>query len=81
MIPLLFILAFPLGVLALIFGALAWRSARMPGGSRKGMAIAGTVLGCIALALGVAGALIVDDAVNDLERDLNQIEMEFDSGR
>jgi hypothetical protein len=81
MIPLLFFLAFPLGLLALVFGVLAWRSARMPGGTRKGMAIAGTVLGCLALALGIAGAVIVDDAVSDLDRDLNQIQMELDSGR
>ena len=80
-IPLLFVIAFPCGLLAVIFGVLAWRSANKPGGSRKGMAIAGTILGVVALALGVIGAVIVDDAVTDLDRDLDRIERDLgDSG-
>lgn len=76
-VPILYVIAFPCGALALIFGILAWRAARRPGVGRKGMAIAGTILGCVALALGVIGAVIVDDAVNDLERDLDRIEREY----
>jgi hypothetical protein len=62
----------PLGVVAIVFGviALVRRSrAHLP----RGMAIAGTVLGGIALTLGIIGVVVFNDAVNELDEDLDEI--------
>ena len=66
LIPLSFFLALPLGILGLIFGIVSWRKARR-GAPRKGMAISGVVLGAVAITLGVIGAVIVNNAVDDLK--------------
>lgn len=67
LIPLLFWVAFPCGVLAVIFGAVGRRrAAETPGAPGRGMAMAGLVLGIVALLLSVAGFAIVDDALSDL---------------
>lgn len=61
-----------------MFGILGWRRAnRDPAAGRKGMAVAGTILGVVAIALGIAGIAIVSDAVDDLDRDLNRIENQY----
>lgn len=68
LIPLLFILGWALGLVALIFGILGWRKANSdPTAGKKGMAIAGTILGVVAIGLGIAGAAIIDDVGEDLE--------------
>lgn len=76
LLPLTFFIALVCGVLALIFGALGWRKANR-GSGRKGMAIAGFILGLAGLGLGIAGIVIVDDAVTELDRQLQEIETEF----
>lgn len=73
-IPLLFVLAWILGALAVAFGAIARR-----GGARRAMATWGLVLGLVAIALGVAGVVIVDDAFDDLGDDLRELDEEFDT--
>jgi hypothetical protein len=61
LIPLLFFIAFPLGILGTIFGAIGWRRAnRSPEVGGKGLAIAGVVLSVIAIALAIIGVAIID---------------------
>lgn len=80
LIPLFFIGAWLLGVLALIFGFVGRsRAKRDPNAGRGGMALAGIILGVIAIILGAIGANTVDSAVDDLNRDLREIERELDS--
>jgi hypothetical protein len=67
LIPLLFWIAFPLGILGAVFGAIGVRRAGEPGRGGKGLAIAGLILGVVAIVLAVAGVFIIDDAVSDLE--------------
>lgn len=75
LIPFTFIIAVVLGLLALVFGILGRRRAkREPAAGRKGMALAGAILGAIALTLGVIGAVIVDEAVTELDEGLSCIE-------
>lgn len=77
LIPLFGLVALPLGILALIFGLVATSKAKRLG-LPKGMARAGWILGVLAIVLGVAGMAIVNGAVNELEHDLNQLEMELE---
>lgn len=63
LIPLLFWIAFPLGALGFIFSGIGWRHATTePARGGKGLSIAGTILGVIALVLAVVGFVIVDNA-------------------
>lgn len=57
MIPLLFLFAWVLGLIALVLGISAWR--RTP---RPRLARAATMLGAAALVLGVCGVVIVNNA-------------------
>lgn len=61
---LLFWLAGPLGVLALIFGLVGFGRARKGGATNKGVALTGTILGLIALILSVVGAVVTLSAVH-----------------
>ena len=72
LIPLTFFIALICGVLALIFGAIAWKKANA-GAGRKGMAIAGFILGLVAVGLAFVGIFIIDQAVTDLEENLNNL--------
>jgi hypothetical protein len=79
-VPILFFLSLPCGILALVFGVVGRRKAQVDerrGG--KGMAVAGVILGCLTVVLGIAGIVIVDDAVNDLEDELNELDAEIES--
>lgn len=79
LIPILFILAWALGIVALVFGILARRrTKRDPAVGRRGMATAGVVLGIVAFGLGVAGYAIVNDAFEDVDDELDRIEQEFE---
>jgi hypothetical protein len=64
LIPILGLFAIVLGVLGVIFGAVARTKL-------------GLVLSIGAIAMGILGFVIVDDALNDLENDLDQIEQEW----
>ena len=63
-IPLLFFLALALGVLGLVFGIL---------GRRHGLGKAAIVLAVIAVGLGIAGAVIVNKAANDVSTALRSL--------
>lgn len=79
LIPFTFFLALVLGVCAVVFGPLGWnRANKVPAAGRKGIAIAGTVLGIVAILLGVIGAFIVDDTVDDINQDLESVADDFD---
>ena len=73
LIPLLFWLAWILGILAVIFGAVG-RSKPV----RKGMATAGLVLGIVAIGLGAIGVAIIDDAVDDVDEELREAGQELE---
>ncbi len=64
-IPILAVPALALGVLAVVFGLVAWRKA-LRGEPRKGMAIAGTLLGSLAIVLSIVGFIIVNNAFNNV---------------
>lgn len=73
LIPFTFFLALILGVCAVVFGPLGWnRANKQPAAGRKGLAIAGTVLGIVAILLGIVGAAIVDDTVDDVNQDIEE---------
>ncbi len=67
LIPLLALIALACGVLGLIFGFIGIGRAKTVG-SGKGMAVAGLVLGIVAVVLSIVGFVIVDQAVTELER-------------
>ena len=72
LVPILFVGAFVLGVLALVFGLVGrGRAKREPAVGRKTMATWGAALGVVAVILGFVGVAIVDDASEDLDRDLD----------
>ena len=70
----LFFLAIPLGILALIFGVIGLQAAPKRGGAGKRQAVAGLVLGGVAVVLGIVGALVLNSFFDDLERGLNRVE-------
>jgi hypothetical protein len=75
LIPLLYILALALGITALVLGLIARRRvSREPTIGRKTMATWGAALGAVAIALGVIGAVIVEDAVDDIDQAFEEIE-------
>jgi hypothetical protein len=61
LIPLLGIIALPLGVLAVIFGIIGIRRK-----ARKGLAIAGLATGAVAIVFAIIGLAIVNKATNAL---------------
>ena len=79
LIPILFFIAVPCGILALIFGLIA-RGKASRGAARKGMATSGVVLGVIATALGIAGVVIVNNAVDDVDDCFEAIDDDIRTG-
>jgi hypothetical protein len=75
LIPLLFWLAIPLGLLGLVFGIVGRRRAkREPAVGRRGMASWGIALGIVAVGFGIWGATVIASVSNDLDKaskDLN----------
>lgn len=72
----IFVFAYPiplvLGLVAVPLGFVGWRKAnKVPAAGRKGLAIWGVVLGCLAIAFGVIGAVAFNNAVNDLDKSLS----------
>lgn len=73
LIPLLGILAIPLGLIGFFLGLSGWR--RKP--ERAKLARAATILGALAVVLGIVGIVIVSDAFDDLDDELDRIDREF----
>jgi len=70
LIPLFFFIAFPCGILAVIFGFVGRRRAIQRPSSGKGLSTAGLVMGALAIILGIIGVVIVNRAVNDISETL-----------
>lgn len=74
LVPLTGFIAVICGLLATVFGWVGRKNAKKdPQVGRKTMATWGLVLGVIALALGIWGIVIVGDAINDLEQELEDL--------
>lgn len=74
LIPLTSPVALVLGVLATVFGAIGRnKAAKNPEVPNKGRATAGLVLGIVSIVLSIIGMVIVSNAVNDTEKELNRI--------
>lgn len=69
LIPFLGVIAIPLGVIAFVLGILGW--CRKPDRSR--LAPASTILGGLAVALGVIGIIIVANVFNDVANEVAEI--------
>ncbi len=72
LIPITSLVALALGLVAVVLGAIAWRK-RGQVHLRRTMATWAVALGIVALTLGVIGMVIVQDTVNDLDREFNDI--------
>lgn len=70
-IPLLFWMAAVLGIIAVVLGLVGARRAKQGYATNRRMSFIGVVLGVLAIVLSVIGALIVNDAFEDLERELD----------
>lgn len=76
----LYVFPLGLGAVAIVFGILGRRKAtKDPAVGRKTMATWGVALGILAFILGIVGAATVEEAVDDFEEDIEEIEREFDS--
>jgi hypothetical protein len=72
-IPILFFIAWGLGITAFILGLVARRRAvRKPEVGRKGMATAGIVLGVLAFGMGIVGLAVLDDIFSDTTDELDR---------
>lgn len=79
LIPILFFLSFPLGILGLIFSVIARRRAkREPDRGGKGLATAGIVLSLIGIVLAIVSIAIIGEAADDLNDELERIEEELE---
>jgi hypothetical protein len=73
LVPLLFFLGWILGVLAIVFGAIARsRATKNPAVGRKTMATWGLGLGVAAIVAGVIGVTIFSSAVHDVSHSLRR---------
>jgi hypothetical protein len=78
LIPILFFIALPLGLLAIIFGFVGrGRANRDPNVGRKRMATWGIVSGVAAVVLGCIGIAIVNDAFDQFDKNLNSTQRQI----
>ena len=80
LVPLTGFIAVILGVLAMIFGCVGWGRAQRGVATNKAMSITGTVLGAVAITAGIIGIAIVVQAVDDFDKDMQQIEEDLNQG-
>ena len=73
LIPILGFIGILLGILALVFGLVGVGRARKGIATNKVMSWFGAVLGVCAIAVGIVGLVIVNDAFNQFEDDLDDI--------
>lgn len=77
LVPIMGLFAVALGLVAIVLGFIAWGQ-RGRARVKRTMAAWGIGLGTLALALGIIGAVIVSQALDELDRDLNEIESDLD---
>lgn len=73
LIPLLSVIALIAGILAVIFGVVGLRRAQA-GGGHRGMARAGLVTGIVGIILAIIGMVIINEAIEDVDRELQKLE-------
>jgi len=61
----LWVIAFVLGVLGIVFGAVGMAKAKKIGGKNRGMALAGLILGVVGIILGIVFIVVVVAAFED----------------
>jgi hypothetical protein len=76
-VPITGLIAVALGLTGFVLGVISWRK-RSRLHLRHTMAAWGTILSAIALALGIWGMVIVTDTVNEIDRDLNELDQQID---
>ena len=69
-----FFFALPLGILAVVFGAVGLRRVSRHEANNRGAAIAGLVTGLIALVIGLIVFAAVSSAVSSTSSDLNRLD-------
>lgn len=75
LIPFTFWLAWILGVLATVFGAVGRRKAdREPEAGRRSMATAGLILGIVSIALGIVGVVLLTTMINDVGNGFDELQ-------
>lgn len=80
LIPILGIPALALGLIALVLGIVGRKNVkRDPNRGHKGMATAGVILGILASGLGIAGIVIVTNAVNDVNSSVDHLNHQLGS--
>ena len=71
-IPLLFFLAWVLGVIALVLGFTGRSASKRRDGAGRKQATAGVILGAVAVILGVVGVVILNNIINDTETKIRE---------
>jgi len=80
LVPWTFWLAWILGVLGIVFGAVGRRTAdREPTAGKRSMATAGLILGIVAIVLGIVGLVILETWINDVKGSLDHFQNCFDN--
>jgi len=78
LVPWTFWLAWILGVIAIVFGAIGRRRAdRDPAAGKRSTATAGLILGIVAIALGVVGLIILVNVIDHATTTINDIQSCF----
>jgi hypothetical protein len=68
LVPLFFLVTFPLAVLGVIFGAIGWhRAARQPARGGLGLSIAGVVLGVLGFVFSIVGIILLNNVLSGLD--------------
>lgn len=67
MIPIFGLFAIPLGIIAVVFGFMGWRE-------RRRLARVAFFLGLLSIALGVAGFIIVQESIEDIDACVENVE-------
>lgn len=75
LVPILGLFAIALGAAGLVVGLVALKNSKRRG--RRKMSWAAVVVSVLAVVLGIIGVAIVDDALDDLDRDLQRIDQEY----
>lgn len=78
LIPILGLIAFPMGVLAIIFGFVGLRKYGKETPKGKGASITGLVLGVLCFVLAIVGMNVVDDAFDQFDQDMQDIQDDLD---
>lgn len=73
-IPLMFFVALPLGILAIVFGIVGMRRGKRGEATNRGMAIAGFITGLIATVGAIIAFAIMNAAVNAIDDAVNNVD-------